>query len=219
MTTEISSPFAPDEIASDKDPFENFDILIEEIKESQESDQPKSTLKQKVVKEVFKSPVSSLTLPAVATKLAKDIDENQKKFKNNDFDDQESPIIDLSSLDIFSDLDISTSKFFDAEDITLFDGKKRKRNPLASSSEIPSESKGNDFNDTEPPVIDLSSLDIFGDFELPSSNYPDEDLFTFDGNKRKRNPSIPTSSDDNIIVVVSNDCLKARLIFSHISGC
>ena len=42
MKNEIPSPFSPDEIASDQDPFENFDILIEEIKDTR---QPESKLK------------------------------------------------------------------------------------------------------------------------------------------------------------------------------
>ena len=194
LKNEILSPFTADEIASDKDPFENFDILIEEIKEPE----PGSKLKQKVVHEVFKSPVSSLSLPAVATKLAKDIDENQKELNNNkDFNDYESPIIDLSNLDIFSDFKVSSSKFFDEEEISLFDGNKRKRNPsnLTLSSENEKEQlKNHDFNDNESPIIDLSKLDIFSDFDSSSLN----------GIKSKRNPSIFSSSSDKANVVVSN---------------
>ena len=194
LKNEISSPFSPDEIASDQDPFENFDILIEEIKETR---QPESKLKQKDVHEVFKSPVSSLSLPAVAIKLAKDIDENQKELDDNDSINNESPIIDLSNLDIFSDFKVSSSKFFDEENISLFEGNKRKRNPsiLTSTSENTTEfNKSNDFKDYESPIIDLSNLDIFSDFDISS----------LDGNKKKRNPSIPSSSADKIIVVVSN---------------
>ena len=199
LKNEILSPFTADEIASDKDPFENFDILIEEIKEPNGAIQSESKLKQTVVHEVFKSPVSSLSLPAVATKLAKDIDENQKELNNNkEFNDQESPIIDLSNLDIFSDFKVSSSKFFDEEEISLFDGNKRKRNPsiLTSSSEKKKgQLKNNDFNDNESPIIDLSNLDIFSDFESSSLN----------GIKSKRNPSILSSSTDKINVVVSNN--------------
>ena len=43
-STEISSPFSPDEIASDRDPFENFDILIEEITDIEDSNHPKGSL-------------------------------------------------------------------------------------------------------------------------------------------------------------------------------
>ena len=203
-STEISSPFSPDEIASDRDPFENFDILIEEITDIEDSNHPKSKLKQKEVQEVFKSPVSSLTLPAVATKLAKDIDENQKKFKNNGFKDHESPIIDLSNLDIF--FEPSSYKLLDEEEISIVDSNKRKRNPAnpLTSSENKKEFKTNDFNDHKTPIIDLSNLDIFGDFETSPSTFFDEvETSSFDGNKRKRNPSIPPSSSNQITVVVS----------------
>ena len=205
---EILSPFSPDEIASDQDPFENFDILIEEIKDTR---QPESKLKQKDVHEVFKSPVSSLSLPAVATKLAKDIDENQQELNNNDSVNQESSIIDLSNLDIFSDFKVSSSKFFDEDDISLFEGNKRKRNPsiLTSTSENITEfNKNIGFKDHESPIIDLSNLDIFSDFDISS----------LDGNKAKRNPSIPSSSAEQIIVVVSIINTQLELIFL-ISGC
>ena len=152
------------------------------------------------MQEVFKSPVSSLTLPAVATKLAKDIDENQKKFKNNDLKDFEFPIIDLSNLDIFRSFEPSSYKLLDEEEISLLEGNKRKRNPpnLISSSEF----KNNDFNDHKPPIIELSNLDIFSDFELsPSTFFDEEGISSFDGNKkRKRNPLIPASSSSSVVV-------------------
>ena len=79
LKSEISIPFSPHEIATDQNAFENFDIVIEEIPVPEESEL--DNLKtQNQVKEVFKSPVSSLTLPAVAIKLAKDIDENHNEF-------------------------------------------------------------------------------------------------------------------------------------------
>ena len=218
-STEISSPFSPDEIASDRDPFENFDILIEEITDVEDSNHPKSKLKQKEVQEVFKSPVTSLTLPAVATKLAKDIDENQKKFKNNGLKDHESPIIDLSNLDIFRSFEPSSYKLLDEEEISIIDGNKRKRNPAnpLTSSENQKESKPNDFNDHKPPIIDLSNLDIFSDFKPSPSAFFDEEeeISSFDGNKRKRNPSISLSSSNQITVVVSKDYLENLLYFPN----
>ena len=133
LKSEISSPFSPHEIATDQNAFENFDIVIEEIPVPEESEL--DNLKtQNQVKEVFKSPVSSLTLPAVAIKLAKDIDENHNEFDKIGINNNESPIIDLSNLDIFSDFGLSSSKFLNDEEIPLFDGKKEKRNPASSSS-------------------------------------------------------------------------------------
>ena len=163
------------------------------------------------MQEVFKSPVSSLTLPAVVTKLAKDIDENQKKFKHNDLKDFEFPIIDLSNLDIFRSFEPSSYKLLDKAEISLLEGNKRKRNPpdLISSSENQKEFKNNDINDQKSPIIDLTNLDLFSDFELsPSTFFDEEEISSFDGNKRKRNPSIPASSSNQITVVVSNTYLK-----------
>ena len=203
-STEISSPFSPDEIASERDPLENFHIFIEEISDIEDSNQPKSKLKQKEVQEVFKSPVSSLTLPAVATKLAKDIDENQKKFKNHDLGDYEFPIIDLSNLDIFRSFEPPSYKLLDEEETSILDGNKRKRNPpnLISSSENQKEFKNYDFNDHKPPIIELTNLDIFSDFELsPSTFFDEEEISSFDGNKkRKRNPLFPASSSSSVVV-------------------
>ena len=60
--------------------------------------------------------------------------ENHNEFDKIGINNNESPIIDLSNLDIFSDFGLSSSKFFNDEEIPLFVGKKEKRNPASSSS-------------------------------------------------------------------------------------
>ena len=110
------------EIATDEDPLANIDIIVEEVDDDKNQ-------KHNEVKEVFKSPVSSLTLPAVATKLAQDLDEDKEDFSKEsvDLSDDSVPIIDLSSLDLFSSN--KSVDFFNADEITLFETVKDKRNP------------------------------------------------------------------------------------------
>ena len=115
------------DIATDKDPFEDFDIVIQEV-----ADPSAEVPTSKEVQEVFKSPVSSLSLPAVATKLAEDLDKGHQDFSLEKEDEEEgTPVIDLSQLDIFNDFkDI----VFNDEDISLFETNKEKRNPFRTLS-------------------------------------------------------------------------------------
>ena len=115
------------DIATDKDPFEDFDIVIQEVADPNE-EVPTS----KEVQEVFKSPVSSLSLPAVATKLAEDLDKGHQDFSlEKEKEEDGTPVIDLSQLDIFNDFkDI----VFNDEDISLFETNKEKRNPFRTLS-------------------------------------------------------------------------------------
>ena len=114
------------DIATDKDPFEDFDIVIQEV-----ADPNAEVPTSKEVQEVFKSPVSSLSLPAVATKLAEDLDKGHQDFSLEKEKEEGTPVIDLSQLDIFNDFkDI----VFNDEDISLFETNKEKRNPFRTLS-------------------------------------------------------------------------------------
>ena len=115
------------DIATDKDPFEDFDIVIQEV-----ADPNAEVPTSKEVQEVFKSPVSSLSLPAVATKLAEDLDKGHEDFSlEKEKEEEGTPVIDLSQLDIFNDFkDI----VFNDEDISLFETNKEKRNPFSTLS-------------------------------------------------------------------------------------
>ena len=112
-----------DDLEIATDPFENFDIIIEEVTESSLKDTKDE------VQDAFKSPVTSLTLPAVATKLVNDIDTNQDDFSSETKQNIKTPVIDLSNIDFFDDLVVTAEELFNEDELALADTRKDKRNP------------------------------------------------------------------------------------------
>ena len=86
--------FEDDEIFSDLEDFENFEIVIREIPENFED-----------IKEAFKTtPVSGLTIPALAEKFMADLEKKEKDFKDEtEKIEKDVPVIDLSEVDLFEE--------------------------------------------------------------------------------------------------------------------
>ena len=149
----ITSPFADHEIATDTKTLENIDIIIEEVPQ-------KIATKPNDVKDMLKSPVTSLTLPAVATKLAKDIEDSKSNF-NKDIEDSNinkeievikeeavAPIIDLSSLDLFSDFETPNFELFKREDLSIF--------PSIKEEKVEEERERDSKSDSKKTIVVVS---------------------------------------------------------------
>ena len=91
--------FEDDEIFSDLEDFENFEIVIREIPE-------KKPENFEDIKEAFKTtPVSGLTIPAVAEKLMADLEKKEQDFKGEaEKIEKDAPIIDLSEIELFEEV-------------------------------------------------------------------------------------------------------------------
>ena len=87
--------FEDDDIFNELEDFENFEIIIREVPEDFEE-----------IKEAFKTPISSLTIPAVAEKFMTDLENKEKEFNDEAVksdDEEEIQVIDLSDLDLFDE--------------------------------------------------------------------------------------------------------------------
>ena len=85
--------FENDDIFSEIEDLDNFEIIIREIPENFDG-----------IKDLFKTPVSSLTVPALAEKFMTDLENKEKDFHEESLKSQEEvEVIDLSKLDLFND--------------------------------------------------------------------------------------------------------------------
>lgn len=113
--------FENDDIFSEIEDFDKFEIIIREVPENFQG-----------IKEVLKTPVSSLTVPALAEKFMTDLENKEKDFndeaniKDKDIEDAQD-VIDLSKLDIFKDF-IEPISQSESEGLVSVGGKKEKRN-------------------------------------------------------------------------------------------
>ena len=113
--------FENDDIFSEIEDFDKFEIIIREVPENFQG-----------IKEVLKTPVSSLTVPALAEKFMTDLENKEKDFndeaniKDKDIEDAQD-VIDLSKLDIFNDF-IEPISQSESEGLVSVGGKKEKRN-------------------------------------------------------------------------------------------
>ena len=86
--------FEDDEIFSELEDFENFEIVIREIPENFDE-----------IKDAFATtPVAGLTIPALAEKFMADLEKKEKDFKDEtDKNEKDVPVIDLSEVDLFEE--------------------------------------------------------------------------------------------------------------------
>ena len=111
--------FENDDIFSDIEDLDNFEIFIREVPENFEG-----------IKDVLKTPVSSLTVPALAEKFMTDLENKEKDFNEeaNKNDKNKEDVIDLSKLDLFNDFIDPISESSGLASVTE-KRKKDKRNP------------------------------------------------------------------------------------------
>ena len=85
--------FENDEIFTEIEDLDNFEIIIREVPENFGG-----------IKDALKTPVASLTVPALAEKFMTDLENKEKDFNEEAIKNQEdAQVIDLSKLDLFND--------------------------------------------------------------------------------------------------------------------